>query len=107
MFHDIPVREPHQRGYDEFSATPHLEEAITLFEKLLDSMLNIAEFDSKIKRLSYEILRTTRKIRVLEELVFPGLKHQIKTITQFIAERERESYFRLKRFKEIRAKSAQ
>jgi V/A-type H+-transporting ATPase subunit D len=106
VFHDIPVREAHQRGYDEFASTPHLEEAITLFEKLLESMLNIAEFESKIKRLSYEILRTTRKIRVLEELVFPGLKLQIKTIAQFIAERERESYFRLKRFKQIRAGSA-
>jgi V/A-type H+/Na+-transporting ATPase subunit D len=107
IFHDIPIRKPHQREYDEFFLTPHLEEAITLFEKLLESMLNIAEFESKVKRLSYEIVRTTRKIRVLEELVFPTLKQQIKTITQFIAERERESYFRLKKFKEIRARNAQ
>jgi V/A-type H+-transporting ATPase subunit D len=101
-FHDTPVREPHERGYDEFSTTPHLEEATANFEKLLESMLNIAEYESKIKRLGNEILRTTRKIRVLEELVFPKIRSQIKVITQFISERERESYFRLKRFKEIR-----
>jgi V/A-type H+-transporting ATPase subunit D len=45
-----------------------------------------------------------RTIRVLEELVLPELKSRIKTITQFIGERERESHFRLKRFKTIQQK---
>jgi len=101
IVHDAPVREPDERGYDRLSTTAHLDEAIDLFEKLLEAMIENAEFESKIKRLGEEIMRTTRKIRVLEELVFPELQHQIKTITQFIAERERESHFRLKKFKEI------
>jgi len=33
--------------------------------------------------------------------VFPTLKLQIKTITQYIGERERESFYRLKRVKNI------
>jgi V/A-type H+-transporting ATPase subunit D len=102
MFHDTPVREPHERGYDEFSTTPHLEESISLFEKLLESMLNIAEFESKLKRLGDEILRTTRRIKVLEEMVLPGLRHTIKMIAQYIGERERESFYRLKKFKKIK-----
>ncbi len=71
------------------------------FEKLLESMIKNAEFENKLKRIGAEILRTTRKISVLEELVFPDIIREVKTITQFIAERERESYFRLKRFKEM------
>ncbi|HXX56707.1 MAG TPA: V-type ATP synthase subunit D [Thermodesulfovibrionales bacterium] len=106
IVHEVPVREPDKRGYDRLSTTVHLDEAFDLFEKLLEAMIENAEFESKIKRLGEEILRTTRKIRVLEELVFPELKHQIKTITQFIAERERESHFRLKKFKEIRSREA-
>ncbi|MGD0280978.1 MAG: V-type ATP synthase subunit D [Dissulfurispiraceae bacterium] len=99
--YDSPVRESDKRGYDYFSRTPHLEECACLFEKLLESMIKNAEFENKLKRIGAEILRTTRKISVLEELVFPDIIREVKTITQFIAERERESYFRLKRFKEM------
>jgi V/A-type H+/Na+-transporting ATPase subunit D len=101
IFHDAPVRDPDKRGYDEFGTTPHLEEGTALFEKLLESMLHIAEYESKLKRLGEEILRTTRRIKVLEEMILPGLKQQIKTITQYIGERERESFYRLKRVKNI------
>lgn len=100
--HETAVREPDERGYDYLPTTPHLEECVYHFEKLLESMIENAEFESKLKRIGTEILRTTRKIRVLEELVLPDLRHQIRTIIQYIAERERESYFCLKRFKEMR-----
>ena len=98
-FHDAPVRDADKRGYDEFTVTPHLKEGAALFEKLLESMLQIARFESKLKRLSQEILRTTRRIKVLEEMIMPGLGLQIKTITQYIGERERESFYRMKRVK--------
>jgi V/A-type H+-transporting ATPase subunit D len=101
VFHDTPVRDADNRGYDEYSTTPHLEEGILLFEKLLESMLHIAEYESKLKRLGEEIVRTTRRIKVLEEMIMPGLKLQIRTITQYIGERERESFYRLKRVKSI------
>ena len=94
-----PVRETDQRGYDFCSTTPHLEEGIYLFEKVLESMLEIAAFENKLKRLADEITSITRKIKVLEERVLPELRYQIKTITQYIGERDRESYYRLKKFK--------
>jgi len=34
-------------------------------------------------------------------MVLPGLKQQIRTISQYIGERERESFYRLKRAKSI------
>jgi V/A-type H+-transporting ATPase subunit D len=108
VFHDAPVRDADKRGYNEYGTTPHLEEGALLFEKLLESMLHLAEYECKLKRLGDEILRTTRRIKVLEEMVFPTLKLQIKTITQYIGERERESFYRLKRVKNIlTAKEAQ
>ena len=101
LFHDVPLRDPDKRGYDEFATTPHLEEGTALFEKLLESMLHIAQYESKLKRLGDEIMRTTRRVKVLEEMVLPGLKQQVRTITQYIGERERESFYRLKRVKSI------
>ena len=103
LFHDVPVRAPDKRGYDERGTTPHLEESAGLFEKLLEFMLHIAEYESKLKRLGEEIIRTTRRIKVLEEMVLPDLKHQVKFIAQYIGERERESFYRLKRVKNILA----
>jgi len=100
--HESPVRSPDERGYDYLSTTPHLEECIYLFERLVESMLEIASFESKLKRLGDEILRTTRQIRVLEDRVLPDLNSQMKSITQYIGEREREGYYRLKRFKGMR-----
>ncbi len=97
--HDRLIRDPDDRGYNLLTTTPHLEESIYLFEKVLELMIELAAYENKLKRLSDEILNITRKIKVLEERLLPELKYQIKTITQYISERERETYFRLKKFK--------
>jgi len=98
------VREPGERGYDYRFTTPHLEETIWRFERIVDAILDISEYDNKLQRLSREIIQTTRRVRVLEERLMPKLKGQIKSIAQYLGERERETYFRLKQFKEIKHK---
>jgi V/A-type H+-transporting ATPase subunit D len=98
---DKPVREPQERGYDEYATSPHVEEGALLFEKLLEAMLRIAEYENKLKRLGAEISRTGRRIKTLEELMMPGLKKDIRRIGQYLGERERESFYRLKRAKSI------
>jgi V/A-type H+-transporting ATPase subunit D len=94
-----PIRDPDKRGYDLRTTTPHIEEGIYLFEKVLESMLDLAAYENKLERIGDEIRRIARKIKVLEEKVLPELKGQIKGIAQYIGERERESYYRLRRFK--------
>jgi V/A-type H+/Na+-transporting ATPase subunit D len=106
-YHDTPVRQADERGYDESATTPHLDDTVNLFEKLLESMLTIAEYESKLKRLGDEIVKTTRRIKVLEEMVLPGIKRQIRTIGQYIGEREREAFYRLKRVKSILERKAE
>ena len=96
------VRETDKRNYDIRFTTPNLEEATWRFEKIVDVILDIAEYDNKLQRLSREIIQTTRRVRVLEERILPRLKKDIKSITQYLGERERETYFRLKQFKEIK-----
>lgn len=100
-FRGEAVRSPPERGYDYRLTTPHLEEALHLFETILGEMLEIAAFESRLKRLGNEIVRTTRRIRVLEERILPGLRREIREIGHYIGERERESHYRLKRFKEL------
>lgn len=96
------VRDVNARNYDIRATTANLEEATWRFENIVDAILDIAEYDNKLQRLSREIIQTTRRVRVLEERILPKLKKQIKLITQYLGERERETYFRLKQFKEIK-----
>ena len=96
------VRDITARNYDIRGTTANLEEATWRFEKIVDAIMDIAEYDNKLQRLSREIIQTTRRVRVLEERILPKLKRQIKSITQYLGERERETYFRLKQFKEIK-----
>ena len=96
------VRKINHRNYDIRFTTPHLEEATWRFEKIVDAILDIAEYDNKLQRLSREIIQTTRRVRVLEERILPRLKKEIKSISQYLGERERETYYRLKQFKEMK-----
>lgn len=102
ILHQSPLRQLEQRGYDYRGTTPRLEETLLNFEQILAAMLEIAAYESKLKRLGLEVVRVTRRIRVLEERILPGLRHQVKNIAQFLGERERESSFRLKRFRELK-----
>jgi len=95
-------RSPPEREYDYTVTTPHLEEAIAGFEKVIAAILEIAAFESRLKILGEEILGVTRRIRVLEERVLPRLRAQIRAIAQYLGEREREAHYRLKRFKSAR-----
>lgn len=101
--HESPGKLPDERGYDYRFTTPHLEASIHLFEKIVESIIEIAAYESKLKRLGDEIMRTTRTIRILQEKVKPELEGDIKSISQHLEERERETRFRLKLWKESTA----
>ncbi len=93
-----------ERGYDYPSITPHLDEAMQLFETIIEEMLAMARYEGMFRRLGEELLRITRRIRVLEERVLPGLQTDIREISHYLAEREREAYYRLKLFKQLTAR---
>ena len=98
---ESPVRGAAERGYDYRSTSPHLEEALYRFETIVEEMLVVAAIESRLKRLGDEIRRVTRRIRVLEERIQPQLRGEVKAIAQYLAERESEEHYRLKRFKEM------
>ncbi len=97
--HETVARGFDERPYDMLGSTPWLEEAMQDFEGIVEEMLSIATFEGKFRRLAEELVRLTRRIRILEERVTPELHKEIHAMTQYLTERERETYFRLKRFK--------
>ncbi len=94
-------RQVDERNYDFTAVNSHMEEGMYLFESLVEAMLSLAAFETKVRRLGEEILRVSRRARVLEERVLPDLFRKIRATGQYIGEREREEYFRLKKFKNI------
>ena len=99
LTHETVARAVDERPYDLYGSTPWLEEAVAEFEGIVEEMLALATFEGKFRRLAEELIRLTRRIRVLEERVEPALRGEIREMAQYLAERERETHFRLKRFK--------
>lgn len=97
-----PRRTPQEREYDESVTAPALEEAIDRFETIVAELFELAIYEGKVKRLGDELLRLTRRIKVLEERVLPELGGEIRGIARFLEERERETFYRLKLFKGLR-----
>ena len=99
--HETVTRNFDERDYDILGTTPWLDEAIDQFEGIVEELLSLASFEGKFRILAEELVRLTRRIRVLEERVAPGLKADIHQLGQYLAERERETHYRLKRFKNL------
>jgi len=97
--HETVARSFDERPYDMLGSSPWLDEAIEEFEEIVEEMLALANFEGKFRRLAEELVRLTRRIRILEERIAPQLQGKIHGMAQYLAEREREAYFRLKRFK--------
>ena len=96
------VRSPAERDFGYANTTPHLDEAAFGFERLTEHVLEVAVLESRLKRIGEAIQQASRRVRVLEERVLPRLRADIKAIAAHIGERERESHFRLKKFKAAR-----
>ena len=102
--HETVARTFDERPYDMLGSSPWLDEAIEEFEGIVEEMLALASFEGKFRRLAEELVRLTRRIRILEERVAPELHIDIHAMGQYLSERERETYFRLKRFKSYAGK---
>jgi V/A-type H+-transporting ATPase subunit D len=97
--HETVARNFDERPYDMLGSSAWLDEAIEEFEGIVEEMLSLASFEGKFRRLAEELVRLTRRIRILEERIAPDLHRNIHAMAQYLVERERETYFRLKRFK--------
>lgn len=106
VFLEAPFTRPlSARPYDLRNTPLELEEAVGLFEKIAEEMLPPACQEEKLRRIGAAVVSVTRKARILEDRVLPRLDKDIRTTAARISEREREEYFRRKRFKGLRSGS--
>jgi len=92
-------RREYQRGYNPAAASVRTLEASSLFEEVLDLLVEVAGSETRIKRLGSEIKKTTRRVNALEQVVIPRILREISYIKSVLEQREREDIFRLKMIK--------
>jgi V/A-type H+-transporting ATPase subunit D len=62
----------------------------------LPYLIEVAELDTAIRRISNELRRTQRRCNALSKIFIPTLRKQINYILSALEERERESLITLK-----------
>jgi V/A-type H+-transporting ATPase subunit D len=89
------------RGYAPVGVSVTVDEAAAAFESEVDSLIELAESELRLRRLSTEIQRTSRQVNALDHVLIPRLKAELNTIQMALDERERADHFRLKRVKQV------
>jgi V/A-type H+-transporting ATPase subunit D len=74
-------------------------EAQKAFRRYAEALVQVANTETRLKKIGEEIKKTTRRVNALEQVVIPGIRGQIRFIQQVLEQREREDTFRLKRIK--------
>jgi V/A-type H+-transporting ATPase subunit D len=95
------------RGYAPSGTSVTIDEAAAAFEAEVDSLIELAESELRLKRLVNEIQRTSRRANGLEHIIIPRLEGERNLIQMALDERERSDHFRLKRVKRARQKTAE
>jgi V/A-type H+-transporting ATPase subunit D len=69
------------------------------FQKLCRVLIQVANTESRLRRIAGEIKKTARRVNALQQAVIPGIRSQIRAIQQALDQQEQEDIFRLKRIK--------
>jgi len=74
-------------------------DAAQQFRALTEAIVRVAATETRLRRIGEEIKKTNRRVNALEQLVIPGIGHQIKSIRSVLDQRALEEVTVLKRIK--------
>ena len=84
--------------------TASYDELQRKLSELLELMVLVAQTEVAAWRLSFEIKKTQRRVNALENVFIPEFKEIVKFIQDTLEERERETFFQMKRVKKAQQK---
>lgn len=96
---ESPIKNELNRGYSITGVSARIADTATKFEEIIDTMIESADIETRLKRLGEELQKTNRRVNALENIVIPELQEQIKFIYSALDERAREDHYRLKKVK--------
>lgn len=83
-------------AYSMVSTSTELDIAASNFNKVLKTLVKLAEIEATVHALAEEIKKTKRKVNALERILIPRLEADVIYITMRLEEMERENFSRLK-----------
>lgn len=96
---ESPIKNELNRGYSVTGVSARIGDTASKFEQIIDTMIESADIETRLRRLGEELQKTNRRVNALENIVIPELQQQIKFIYSALDERAREDHYRLKKVK--------
>ena len=78
-----------------------LDEACQQFQRVKELTIRLAEIENSAYRLSYNIKKTQKRANVLQNITIPKYEKLTKEIQEYLEEKEREEFTRLKVIKKM------
>ena len=95
----LSVDWPREATTSPLSVGARTQAAQVAFRRLSRALVQVANTESRLRRIGEEIKKTSRRVNALELSVIPGIRSQIRYIQQVLNQQEQEDIFRLKRIK--------
>ncbi|MFH1835797.1 MAG: V-type ATP synthase subunit D [Methanobacteriota archaeon] len=89
-----------ERGYSVVGTSAKIDDVAKNFEDALETIINIAEYETSLKKLIIEIEKNKRRVNALEHVMIPRLKARASEIVFRLDEMERESFVTMKMLKD-------
>ncbi len=99
------IREELLPAYSFENTSHYLDDLIILLIKFFQSLIDVAQSEDLLLKLSLTYKKINRRINGLKNVIIPELQIDIKKIKAVLEEIERENYVRLKNTKKIITKN--
>ncbi len=96
--YDKKERKP---AYSFYHTKMSLDEACQQFEKVKELTIRLAEVENSAYRLAYNIKKTQKRANALSNITIPRYERLAKEIQEYLEEKEREEFTRLKVIKKM------
>ena len=83
-------------SYSFYGTKMSLDEACAEFEKVKELTIRLAEIENSAYRLAYNIKKTQKRANALQNITIPKYEKLSKEIQEYLEEKEREDFTRLK-----------
>ncbi|PWM39423.1 MAG: V-type ATP synthase subunit D [Clostridiales bacterium] len=92
--------------YGFVSATETLDHAFAKFRDAKELCVRLAEVENGVMRLARSISKTQKRANALKNIVIPDYEEKIRFITDYLEEKEREEFIRMKVLKKQKEKAS-
>lgn len=96
--YDKKERKP---AYSFYHTKMSLDEACQKFEKVKELTIRLAEVENSAYRLAYNIKKTQKRANALSNITIPKYERLTREIQEYLEEKEREEFTRLKVIKKM------